>query len=366
MSPIEKEEGFVKKIKSDPRARFLSYSGHPYFSIYYSSFHTIKNNTRNQPPLTATSHILEQQFKMWWNKKQPIESTRYFYSDKDQHLFEKSLDVYKPILDSNSTAKDNKEEELPVVILVVGSCWVGHRAFVYAGTSWWNSSGPKTVASLGTTCVCIRHRGAFCVLPDIATIGQCLALVFALSCAGTGGQWQLALLMTAMVALMLALFAVGGKGAAKFEDMLEDVAEALCWIDNNKHVLRIHSKVAEKEEQQKLLSKSPSDASATAQLRQNRHRQQHHRTTGCRPFPRPTVVRIIWILLHHRIRLVQTTTMIIMLLVLPIIITRRKSFPWSLEVTLRAVMSPQPCCNIPNSLRNTICQNQKISFKAFS
>ena len=38
---------------------------------------------------------------------------------------------------------------------------MGHRNFIYASTSWWNSSGAKNFARLGYTCVCVRHRGAF-------------------------------------------------------------------------------------------------------------------------------------------------------------------------------------------------------------
>ena len=70
--------------------------------------------------------------------------------------FEQSLDVYTPIYPAAAGS-----EPLPLVVLVVGSAWLGHRHLIYGGTSWWNSAGPKTVASLGAVCVCIRHRGAF-------------------------------------------------------------------------------------------------------------------------------------------------------------------------------------------------------------
>ncbi|CAB9517011.1 expressed unknown protein [Seminavis robusta] len=174
--------------------------------------------------------------------KPTTESTRHYYS-KDK-LFEKSLDIYKPIdNDNNKGAKDDasKEEDLPIVILVVGSGWVGHRAFVYAGTSWWNSSGPKTIASLGTTCVCIRHRGAFCVLPQREVVVQYLTLLFATVGAITGGHWDVALAVTVPLAVLLILLALGGRGSATLDDMLEDVVEAIQWIDSHRDLLELHS-----------------------------------------------------------------------------------------------------------------------------
>lgn len=170
---------------------------------------------------------------MLWKKK-ITEYKRYYYCSKagnekngSSKLFEQSLDVYKPI---GYSSKD-----LPTVILVVGSGWVGHRAFIYAQTSWWNSSGPQTIASLGCTCVCIRHRGAFCRIPSAPVVGQYLAGVLALLSAVLG--IQKALWVTAMLALLMILLAIGGRGSADFEDMVEDVAKALQWLQNNKEVL---------------------------------------------------------------------------------------------------------------------------------
>jgi hypothetical protein len=79
-------------------------------------------------------------------------TNHYYTSNK---YFEQSLDIYHP------TKTANKNNNAPTVVLVVGSAWLGHRSFIYNQTSWWNSSGPKAVARLGYTCVCIRHRGSF-------------------------------------------------------------------------------------------------------------------------------------------------------------------------------------------------------------
>ena len=193
---------------------------------------------------------------MFWKKKS-TEYKRYYYcSEADNEndnesksdsskLFEQSLDVYKPI-GYHST-------DLPIVILVVGSGWVGHRAFVYAQTSWWNSSGPQTVASLGCTCVCIRHRGAFCCIPSAPVVGQYLAGFFALLSAIFGIQKALG--ATTILALLAILLAIGGRGSAEFEDMVEDVAKALRWLQNNRDVLLL--------EESSILKSSNSTVSAS-------------------------------------------------------------------------------------------------------
>ena len=72
----------------------------------------------------------------------------------DAVAFEQSLDVYRP-----GDRAGGGGSARPVVALVVGSAWLGHRPEIYLGTSWWNSAGPRAVARLGYTCVCIRHRG---------------------------------------------------------------------------------------------------------------------------------------------------------------------------------------------------------------
>jgi len=75
---------------------------------------------------------------------------RYYYTSNKR--FEQSLDIYRPSID-NKTDDDKKKDT--VVALVVGSAWLGHRSFVYSPTSWWNSSGPKSISDLGYTCVCV-------------------------------------------------------------------------------------------------------------------------------------------------------------------------------------------------------------------
>ena len=134
---------------------------------------------------------------------------RFYYTD--QSLFEQSLDVYVP--DKPPAAAD---EPLPLVVLVVGSAWLGHRFMIYGGTSWWNSAGPKNVASLGAVCVCIRHRGAFPRPPSSAS-GILVALVV------------LAPLLL-LGPLLLLLWHWLARGAASHEQMVDDVASALRWV----------------------------------------------------------------------------------------------------------------------------------------
>ena len=133
--------------------------------------------------------------------------------------FEQSLDVYVPTKASQA--------DLPLVVLVVGSAWLGHRAFIYRGTSWWNSSGPMTVSSVGAVCVCIRHRGAFPRPPPwyFLVLGVCILAAV--------GQWRL-LVAGSLTALAWILAA---NGAATHDEMLEDVCMALKWIVANRESL---------------------------------------------------------------------------------------------------------------------------------
>jgi hypothetical protein len=131
--------------------------------------------------------------------------------------FEQSLDVYTPIYPAAAGS-----EPLPLVVLVVGSAWLGHRHLIYGGTSWWNSAGPKTVASLGAVCVCIRHRGAF-PRPPTSRIETLL-----LACLLVPLLLQHLLLLLAPL-LLLAWHALA-RGAATHEQMVEDVASALLWV----------------------------------------------------------------------------------------------------------------------------------------
>mmetsp|Transcript_35616 Transcript_35616/g.106288 ORF Transcript_35616/g.106288 Transcript_35616/m.106288 type:complete len:395 (-) Transcript_35616:527-1711(-) len=158
-----------------------------------------------------------------------VKRTRHYYST--QQSFEQSLDVYKPV-DPHAVLEDDEDASLPLVVLVVGSGWLGHRAFIYAATSWWNSAGPQSLARLGCVCVCVRHRGAFFVIPEARTVISLLLVASAVIYA----VWGLfaAFVTTALLALIWALLAVGARGSAKFEDMQHDVADGLAWVHRYK------------------------------------------------------------------------------------------------------------------------------------
>ena len=153
--------------------------------------------------------------------------------------FERSFDVYRPSPASSSDDGADSGAPRPVVALVVGSAWLGHRPLVYLGTSWWNSSGPKRVASLGYTCVCVRHRGSFprayspFTLAVLAAASGLIAWLAGTALRGVGEREVFVAVLTALVFLVEA----GGRGSASFGDMQGDVADALGYIVANRREL---------------------------------------------------------------------------------------------------------------------------------
>ncbi|KAL7506644.1 hypothetical protein ACHAXN_005543 [Cyclotella atomus] len=168
--------------------------------------------------------------------------THHYYTSNEQ--FEQSLDIYHPTYSSATNKK-------PIVVLVVGSAWLGHRSFVYNQTSWWNSSGPKAVARLGYTCVCIRHRGSFPGVYSALTLLFVVVMIGLLKCCmdvvlvwmyGLNTKsllqdyWGVDGSTASFVALSMgvALMKLGGRNAASFGDMQNDVMDALAWFDENR------------------------------------------------------------------------------------------------------------------------------------
>ncbi|EED86778.1 predicted protein [Thalassiosira pseudonana CCMP1335] len=189
-----------------------------------------------------------------------IKAERYYYTSTKQ--FEQSLDVYRPLApQSSGSIATNATPTLPpapIVTLVVGSAWLGHQPLIYAQTSWWNSSGPQTVAQLGYFCVCIRHRGSFPRTFSVLTfvfVGVMMGILALMGSYLDDEYWSLvdgvfgderklggASLLLMVAAAMLVLIELGGHGAASFEDMQNDVMDALAWFEENKERLQLSSR----------------------------------------------------------------------------------------------------------------------------
>ncbi|GAX10317.1 hypothetical protein FisN_3Lh520 [Fistulifera solaris] len=144
-----------------------------------------------------------------------ITVTRHYYS-RQHRTFETSLDVYVP---SSSTTRISS-----IVVLVVGSAWMGHTPWIYRGTSWWNRAGPRAVAQT-SLCICVRHRGAFFQIPSPSI----LCVILLVSWLGTTSFWiTLFLFLTWMWLKMV------GQDAASLAEMQSDVEQAIQWIQQNK------------------------------------------------------------------------------------------------------------------------------------
>ena len=81
----------------------------------------------------------------------------------------------------------------------------------------------KTVAKAGCVCVCIRHRGAFPVLPlrpavvALSVVAPAVLAVFVPS-------------LLLPMCLLLPALSLAASGAATHEEMMDDVASALLWV----------------------------------------------------------------------------------------------------------------------------------------
>ena len=141
-------------------------------------------------------------------------------------LYEQSLDVYYP--DTPSASVDP-----PLVILVVGSGWLGHHAFVYRPFGLQNSAGPRMIADMGCVCLCVRHRGAF-IRPPPPTAG-----ILIVACVAT----LLSIESSMTIFAILVAWSLLARGAATHDEMMDDVAQALAWVRRqHPDVLRITSK----------------------------------------------------------------------------------------------------------------------------
>ena len=151
--------------------------------------------------------------------------SRHFYTPFNRH--EQSLDIYQPttttrrkILNKDDDDNDENDDAL-VLVLVMGSGWMGHAKWVYMMTNWWNSQCPDSICSqLGITCITIRHSGGF-FNPIILTIFTIVMLCL------IRPTWYVLWLLCYII-----LF-VQSFGAATMDEMLQDVSTAINFLHNN-------------------------------------------------------------------------------------------------------------------------------------
>jgi len=151
---------------------------------------------------------------------------RTFYSPATH--YEQSLDVWTPLAPQT--------KDMPLVVLVVGSGFLGHNAFLYRWAGLFNSLGPRAIARQGSVCVAIRHRGAAIKPPSPTMSLFALALTTILTFTATASFCDAGLVFLAS-AFQLLLWQKLTCSSATYEDMLADVACALRWVhDNRQHL----------------------------------------------------------------------------------------------------------------------------------
>lgn len=186
---------------------------------------------------------------------------RYYYAkSQENRRTEQSLDVYEAILPDGTTTTTKSDtnttttKRRPTIVLVMGSGWLGHVPWIYVGTNWWNASGPQTIAKLGYKCISVRHRGGFFQIPspissrNIALVTSCFLVIMAsylyppiLHSADMQPQEMILEELSqplAVVGLFVLTWIVlywQSQGAAQLSDMVQDVDEALSYIQNELH-----------------------------------------------------------------------------------------------------------------------------------
>ncbi len=162
-----------------------------------------------------------------------MKATTHSYTTARPTAYESSLDVYLP-----PPSSDAHRTATHLVVLVVGSAWLGHLAPVYRPTSWWNASAPRTLARAGAVCVCVRHRGAFPPPPPLLAL---LALTAAAAAAAAAlfprTPLVAAICAAAGLVLLHLLWSAAARTSASHADMVEDVAQALAWVRRNRSLI---------------------------------------------------------------------------------------------------------------------------------
>jgi hypothetical protein len=161
-------------------------------------------------------------------------ATHHYATRQSTRHYESSLDIYHP-----PRADDGNQPRAAthLVVLVVGSAWLGHLPPVYVPTAWWNASAPRTFAEAGAVCVCVRHRGAFplpppALLPALAIVAAATAATLVPS-----APWMAALCAAVGMWLLHHLWLATARASASHTDMMEDVAQALAWVRLNRGLL---------------------------------------------------------------------------------------------------------------------------------
>jgi hypothetical protein len=140
----------------------------------------------------------------------------------DAHKFEQSLDIYYPINLSNKRIPINNTN--PIVIITIGSGWLGHTPLIYMVTAWWNESLAKKLTKQGIPCIYIRHRGA-CIHPSIWVYILNMFLMFI-----TNMQIE----MFIGTFFIFGLCSWVGRGSATYQNMIDDTADSLKYIYNKR------------------------------------------------------------------------------------------------------------------------------------
>lgn len=155
------------------------------------------------------------------------EKSLHYYTESSR--YEQSFDIYHPriIMSSDKDEPNHQQQQdntKPIIVLVMGSGWIGHARWIYFMTGLWNAQLPKAICKrLGYTCITIRHSGGFFHWKALTLSMLCL--------------WMIQPTYYEYWLLGWFLLSCQGKDAATMDDMLQDVENAMDFIHNNTQCL---------------------------------------------------------------------------------------------------------------------------------
>ena len=152
-------------------------------------------------------------------KKKCVYLTNYCSFERS---FERSFDIYY------APENPSKTNKYPILIMAMGSGWLGHTPLIYTISNWWNKTLAINLGKEGVTCIYIRHRGACIQVSKLIYVGVSIFFLL-LNYYYTFEYGKIFLPL-----LPLLYWDYISSGDARYNTMISDIADCLSYIYKNR------------------------------------------------------------------------------------------------------------------------------------